>query len=152
MASLLPSLWGGRGNDPFRALQQEMNRAFGDFGRGVPAAFSELSFPALDVTESDGALEVTAELPGVAKEDVDVSIVNGVLRIKGEKKSEKKEEQESSYLLERSYGSFSRSIPLPFEIGGTDIDASFKDGVLKIRIPRPPEAKQEAKRIEIKQG
>jgi HSP20 family protein len=149
MRSLLPSLWNDRRNDPFRALQQDMERMFGQFGRGAPS-FSELRFPALDVTEADDALEVTAELPGVNKENVDVSIVNGMLTIKGEKKSEKEDKQENAYVLERSYGSFSRSIPLPFELGSSDVDASFKDGVLKIRIPRPPEAKQETKKIEIK--
>jgi len=150
MRSLLPSLWTDRRSDPFRALQQDMERVFGQLGRGAPSVFSELRFPALDVTEADDALEVTAELPGVNKEDVDVSIVSGMLTIKGEKKSEKEDKQENAYMLERSYGSFSRSIPLPFELGTSDVDASFKDGVLKIRIPRPPEAKQEAKKIEIK--
>ena len=150
MRSLLPSLLGEGRNDAFRAFQQEFDRAFGRLGRGAASVFSELRFPALDVTEADDALEVTAELPGVNKEDVDISIVNGMLMIKGEKKSEKEDKQENAYMLERSYGAFSRSIPLPFELGTSDVDASFKDGVLKIRIPRPPEAKQEAKKIEIK--
>jgi len=150
MRSLLPSLWGDGPNDSFRAFQQEFERAFGRLGRGAASVFSELRFPALDVTEADDALEVTAELPGVNKEDVDISIVNGMLTIKGEKKAEKEDKQENAYMLERSYGSFSRSIPLPFELGTSEVDASFKDGVLKIRIPRPPEAKQEARKIEIK--
>ncbi len=150
MKSLMHSLWGDDRNDPFRALHQEVNRAFSQFGRGMPAVFSELRFPALDVTEGEDALEVTAELPGVSKDDVELSIVNGMLTIKGEKKSEKEDKKENAYVLERSYGSFSRSIPLPFELGSSEVDASFQDGVLKIRIPRPPEARQQPKKIEIK--
>jgi len=149
MRSMLPSFWTGDRNDPMRSLQDEINRAFGRIGQGMPSTFGEMRFPALDVTDTGDALRVTAELAGVGKDDVEISVIDNVIAIKGEKKAESEKKEEGAYMLERSYGSFSRSVPLPFAPDPDTLAASFKDGVLTIEIPKPAEAKREAKRVEI---
>lgn len=144
-------------HDPFASLQQDINRLFGQIGRdlmggGLPAVFGERRFPALDMTDKDDLVEITAEIPGVAREDVTVEAASGGLVIRGEKKSEHEEKGENAYMLERSYGSFMRRVPLPFEPDPGRIEAAFKDGVLKIKVPKPEEAKQKPQSIEIKEG
>lgn len=138
--------------DPFASLQQDINRLFGQMGRDLPAVFGERRFPALDMTDKEDRVEITAELPGVAREDVTVEAANGGLVIRGEKKSEHEEKGENAYVLERGYGSFMRRLPLPFEPDPGRIEASFKDGVLRITVPKPEEAKQQPQTIEIKEG
>lgn len=141
------------GRDPFHSLHYEMNRLFEGFGSSLPATWTDggLMAPTIDVSETDGELTVTAELPGVAEEDVDLSLEDNVLTIKGEKRAEeKKEDEEKKYrLVERSYGSFQRSIPLSFKADPDSVKASFENGVLKIAVPKPPEAAQKASRIPI---
>ena len=157
--SLLPSLWGSSTErDPFRSLHQEVNRLFDQFGRGLPAAWAPgngmIVAPTVDISESDGEFTVTAELPGVAEADMQLSLDDNILTIKGEKKQEEtKEDKEKRYrLVERSYGSFQRSIPLPFAADPDKVQASFKDGVLKVTIPKPPEAEAKSTRIPIGKG
>lgn len=93
--------------------------------------------PKLDVSETDEAVEITAELPGVKEEEVDVSVTSNILTLKGEK-SESREEKDKNYsLVERSYGSFTRSAPMTFDINPEDVSAEFGDGVLTIVIKKP---------------
>ena len=160
--SLLPSLWGSSapaaGRDTFRSLHDEMNRLFDQFGRGLPANWSGtgdgMMAPTIDVSETDAEMSVTAELPGVTEDDMQLSLEDNVLTIKGEKRAEKKEEdKDKKYrLVERSYGSFLRTIPLPFKADPDSVKADFDNGVLKVTIPKPPEAEQKSNRIPIGKG
>ncbi|MGC8719420.1 MAG: Hsp20/alpha crystallin family protein [Thermodesulforhabdaceae bacterium] len=104
--------------------------------------------PAFDVSETDEHIIVKADLPGVDVKDIDISIVGNVLTVKGEKKQEKEEKNESYHRIERSYGSFSRSISLPAEVNPEAVEAVYKDGVLKLTIPKAEKSKP--KKIEIK--
>ena len=142
---------------PFYGLQQEMNRLFDEFTQNIefPSVLGngQRFTPRVDVKETDTALEVTAELPGIREEDVDLTITQNALAIKGEKRVEKEEKKENYYRMERSYGSFSRSIPLPREMVDTEkAEATFKEGVLTITLPKVPEAQVVSRHIPIKQA
>jgi len=104
-------------------------------------------FPALDMSEDDKQVVVTAELPGMDPKDVDISIDKGVLTLKGEKKFEEEEKKENYHRIERSYGSFRRSVSLPTEVAEDKVKARFKDGVLKITLPKSEQTA--AKKIQI---
>lgn len=106
--------------------------------------------PRVDVTEDNENLYVEADIPGVDKKDVKVSVVGDVLTISGEKKKESRDENKNYYRLERTSGSFSRSFTLPSEIHTDKIGAEFKEGVLRITLPKTEEAKVVEKQIEIK--
>ena len=108
------------------------------FGR--PARRGQL-LPAIDVSEDDGNYVVTAELPGVKREDVNVELEEDVLTIRGEKRSEREEKKEKRRFVERSYGTFSRSFTLPANADPERVSAAFKDGVLTVTIGKRPEAK-----------
>ena len=139
--------------NPFNMLQREMNRIFDNLGDFFPTrSFEGIggTFPKIDIKEKDKEILVSAELPGMEDKDIDVHISDDVLTIKGEKKQEKEEKNGSYYQLERYYGSFHRDIPLPSEIETDKVDAAFKHGVLKIRLPKKPEAQRKTKKIEIK--
>jgi HSP20 family protein len=143
-----------RGEDPFRTLFQEVQKTFDDFSRRSPfARFSsnDLS-PKIDVAESKDAIDITAELPGVDEKDVDVTLADDVLTIRGEKKSEREEQNKDKnwHVVERSYGSFSRAIPLPFEPDATKVQAKFDKGVLRIHLPKSEEVTKKEQKIEIK--
>lgn len=105
--------------------------------------------PTVDIFEEGDAVVVKAELPGIGKEDVEVNISDDVITISGEKKAEDKVEKKDFYRLERSYGSFSRSLRLPGAVLSDQAKASFGDGVLEVRIPRSEEARRKKRRIEI---
>jgi HSP20 family protein len=111
---------------------------------------SNVFTPRVDVTEDNENLYVEAEIPGVDKKDVKVSVVGDVLTISGEKKKEMKDEKKNYYRIERTSGSFSRSFTLPAEIHVDKIAAEFNDGVLKITLPKTEEAKVVEKQIDIK--
>ncbi len=104
--------------------------------------------PAFDVSETDDHIIVKADLPGVEPKDLEISIVGSVLTVRGEKKQEKEEKGESFHRIERSYGSFSRSISLPGDVDPDTVDAVYKDGVLKLTIPKTERSKR--KKIEVK--
>ena len=110
--------------------------------RGAPT-------PSIDVSETDTEMTVDAELPGVEENDIDVTLTDNLLTIRGEKKQEKEEKKKDYRLTERSYGSFSRSMTLPFDADPNKIKAAFKDGVLTITLPKPPEVKAKVKKIAI---
>jgi HSP20 family protein len=106
--------------------------------------------PAIDVAEDEKHYAITVEIPGVKKEDVQVEIHEGMLTIRGEKKSEREEKDERRRYVERSYGSFSRSFSLPTDADGDRVEASFKDGILTITIPKTAESKPQT--VAIKGG
>lgn len=115
-----------------------------------PASRALACVPAMDVHENDARYTITVELPGTRKEDVQVELSEGMLTIRGEKKSEREETKERRRYVERSYGAFSRSFTLPPDANGDRLDASFKDGILTIAIPKTEESKP--KRVAIKAG
>jgi HSP20 family protein len=140
--------------NPIAALQREMNHVFESFWNRVghfdwPWGGAEVRS---DVVETDNAIEVSIELPGMEMKDIDVSVTDDMLTIKGEKKVERREEKKGYYLSERSYGAIYRTIPLPPGVDGQKAQASFKNGVLTIRLPQTPEAQAKVKRIEVKSG
>ena len=101
--------------------------------------------PRIDVAETKDAIELTAELPGVEEKDVDLTLADGVLTIRGEKKTERNESDPAKnwHVVERSYGSFSRSIALPFDPDPAKTEAKFEKGVLRVRLAKPPGGRQE---------
>jgi len=144
------------GEDQVRRLFQEVQKTFEDFSRRTPFARfgSDMLSPKIDVLESQDAIEVTAELPGIDEKDVDITLADDVLTISGEKKTEREEQDKDKNwrVVERSYGSFSREIPLPFDPDATKVEAKFDKGVLRIRLPKPAEATKKQQKIEIKKG
>ncbi|MGV4796659.1 Hsp20 family protein [Rhizobium sp. F40D2] len=138
---------------PFENLRAEIDRAFHEFGPTtfgrMPAAFSR-ELPALDVVESEKSFEVSAELPGVDATNVDVTLADGILTIKGEKTETKEEKEKNYYLSERRYGSFRRSLELPRGIDSEKIEANFLNGVLKIVLPKTAESQEKDRKITIK--
>jgi len=132
---------------PFRELatiREEMdkmwNRFFGEWPS--PEPFRGEWAPSLDVSETKADIVVKAEVPGMDAKDIDISLANDVLTIKGKKEQEKEEKEENYHRIERSYGSFARSIRLPREVQSDRIKASYKNGVLKITLPKSEEAKE----------
>jgi HSP20 family protein len=112
----------------------------------------EITVPELDVRENTSSITVEAELPGVDEKDVSVTLANGVLTIKGEKKQEKEEKAENYYMAERSFGSFERAIRLPDTVDEAKVEAKFDKGVLKITAAKKPEAVKAERKIEIKKS
>lgn len=108
--------------------------------------------PSTDVSETDDEVEVSIELPGMDEKDIEVNISDEMLTVRGEKKAEREEKKKDYYLSERTYGSFHRAIPLPPGINTDKAEATFKKGVLTIRLPKTEEAKSRMRRIEVKQG
>lgn len=127
----------------FRSLRRHTDRLFDDFFRGprlVPWESAELAFP-LDVYETEESLVVKAPLPGVRPEDVDISITDDILTIKGETKSEEEVERENYHRRELRYGSFCRSVPLPTQVEHGKAEAAFEQGILTVTLPKTAEAK-----------
>lgn len=104
--------------------------------------------PTFDVSETEGHVHVKADLPGVDLKDLDITIDNNVLTVRGEKKQEKEDKTENYHRVERVYGSFCRSFVLPSEVKAEDIDAVYKDGVLKLTVPKKETSQR--KKIEVK--
>jgi len=132
-------------------IQREMNKMFNNFFRGdIQDEDSAIMAwtPAVDIAEHDDEYLVKVELPGVNKEDVKITIESNVLTIRGEKKQEKETKKENYHRVERNYGSFQRSFTLPSTVKSEKIDASYKDGILSVSLPKAEEAKP--KQIEVK--
>lgn len=146
--------------DPFRELEDmstRLNRIFGhsmvprtaaDAGKDAMMVFDWA--PTVDIAETPEEFHIKAELPEVKKEDVKVSVDNGVLRLEGERKQEKEEKGKKYHRVERSYGSFLRTFALPDNVDDTKVRAEFKDGVLNVRLPKTEKAKPKA--VEVKVG
>lgn len=141
---------------PIAALQRDMNRVFDGFWHRFERPFGALDTAwtganaRSDVVETDGGIEVSVELPGMDQSDIDVSLTGDALTIKGEKKIEREEEKKGYYVSERSYGSIHRAIPLPPGIDTEKAEATFKNGVLTVRLPQNPEAKADVKHVDIR--
>jgi HSP20 family protein len=151
--SWLPS-WGERSRDVehFRSFKTQVDSLFEDwFGRSMGGTLA----PRVDIAEDKGTITVTAELPGVAENDINIALRDDQLTIKGEKRSEHEETKESEghiqHRTERSYGAFQRTLTLPYRVEPEQITATFKDGVLKVTIPKPADAQaqKEGRKIEI---
>jgi HSP20 family protein len=144
-----------RPRDIFSAMRDEMDRMFERFEYGLPRWASHLSragaltVPDLDIRENADAIVVEAELPGVDEKDVTVTLANGVLTIKGEKKQERDEKGESFHVTERSYGSFERAVRLPDTVDDAKVEAKFEKGVLTVTAAKKPEAVKSERKIEI---
>jgi HSP20 family protein len=152
--SYLPSLFSRNGD--LGSLFHEIEKTFEDFSHRSP--FSALATTALapkfDVAEGKDGIDVTAELPGVEEKDIDVTLADGLLTIRGEKKSERDEKDKDKHwhLIERSYGSFSRSIALPYDPDPSRVEAKFDKGVLRVHMPKPAEIAKKEKKIEIRKN
>jgi HSP20 family protein len=148
----LPVLRGWEHN-PIEAMQRDMNRLFDEFFKGfgfpeeveAPGAFA----PQVNMTEDDKFIKVSAELPGLDEKDVEISVTKDSLTIRGEKKEEREHKDEETYYLERSFGSFSRTIPIPKNVDLEKAEASFKKGVLSITLPKLEVQGEEKKKIPI---
>jgi len=149
-----------RTEDPFDAMRREMDYLFDSWGNGGlswPRPFSlsrhhEFSAPDMDVKETDKEFLIEAELPGVDEKDVSITLANGMLTLKGEKKQERDEKKDNYYLVERSYGSFQRALRLPETADDSKVEAKFANGVLKIAIAKHAEAVKPERKIEIKKA
>ena len=139
---------------PFALFRKEFDDLFDNFFRGFDlqtfegklGAFS----PKIDVVDSEKEISIKAELPGMDEKDIEVSLSRDILTVRGEKKEEKEDKGKDYYRMERSNGSFSRSIPLPAEVDESNIKASFKKGVLSITLPKTARAVEETKKITVK--
>ena len=159
---LIPWARGGLspyGRDPFGAFRHEIDRLFDDFfapatGEGrnfassAPAA--ALVRPSIDVDETDQAYRVSAELPGLSEQDVELNLRDNALTISGEKRSEREEEKGGRRYAERSYGRFERTIPFPVEVDADRVDAIFRNGVLTVTLPKNEKAQDKTRRIEVR--
>jgi len=144
------------GRDPFHGFRREMNRLFDDFfapvageGRSFAGPAAVLT-PSVDVDETEEAYVVTAEVPGIAEKDIELSLADNALTLSGEKRSEHEEESEGRRYSERSYGRFSRTIPFDAEIDADKVEATCANGVLKVTLPKNPNAREKSRRIEVK--
>jgi HSP20 family protein len=150
--------WSKKEENPLTTFQKELNHLFGRFFDDVPgwwtdtgtAQFAETFTPRVNVSETEKEIQVTAELPGIDEKDVEVTLEDDTLRIKGEKKQEKEEKGKNYHRIEHSYGSFERVIPLPVEVLSDKVNASFKKGLLTVTMPKSEKALEKSKRIEIK--
>ncbi|HEC79287.1 MAG TPA: Hsp20/alpha crystallin family protein [candidate division WOR-3 bacterium] len=139
--------------EPFRdlvSLRDDFDRLLENFfGRG-PIEKEEFWAPVMDVVESNGNIEVKAELPGMKKEDIKVTVKDNILSVSGERKQEKETKDKTFHRIERYYGKFCRSIELPSEVDPDKVKATYKDGVLNITLPKPESAKPKQIEVEVK--
>jgi HSP20 family protein len=156
------------GATPFDMLRREIDRVFEDVRSGTfrwpfrrpgmdlevawPRAEGWQMAPAMDLVEKDGAFEISAELPGLDDQNVEVKVANNTLTIRGEKREEKEEKDKQIYLSERRYGAFQRSFRIPVGVDLDRIEANFAKGVLTVTLPKGEEAQQAEKKIDIKAG
>jgi HSP20 family protein len=149
-------------SDPFLEIRQEIDRIFDNAFRGFgfpsigfgrernPATQSNWLKPTLDIAASDQEYSISVELPGVDEKEVQLELDNDTLKIKGDKRQEKEKKEKNYYRMERSYGSFQRTLSLPEDADQDKINAVYKKGIMEITIPRKAIPKTEVKQIEIK--
>ena len=150
LTSLVPFRDGGALTRPdfgLFGLHRDIDRLFSEFAQA--ASPSAKIFPNIEISESDKAIEVSAEMPGLERNDVEISIDDDTLTIRGEKKIEESQKDKNVQLSERSYGIFMRVLQLPAGVDPSKVEATMSNGVLKITIPKP--AKPEPKKIEVKE-
>ncbi|HOW98883.1 MAG TPA: Hsp20/alpha crystallin family protein [Kiritimatiellia bacterium] len=145
--------------NPFERLHREMNELFDGFlrdfgGTALPSLWRERAedrvLPSVEVAETDESVQVTVELPGMDEKDIQVSLDDNALMVKGEKKQEREERKKNYRLSERSYGQFQRVIPLPAGIETDQVKAQFKNGVLNIILPKARSTAAESRRIPVR--
>lgn len=142
--------------DPFLSLHREVNRLFDDvfrgFGSGLPSLGSVSAFggswPSVEISNGEKEIKVTTEVPGLEEKDIEVLLDDGVLTLKGEKRSETEDKERQ--FSERYYGRFERRIPVGYEVKEDEVDARFKNGVLTVTLPKTEKAQSQVKRITIK--
>jgi HSP20 family protein len=152
----LPSFFREGDRDPFLSLHREVNRLFDDAFRSFDTrlpAFGRISstragWPSVEISDNEREIKVTAEVPGLVEKDVEVFLSEGVLTLKGEKRSETEDKEKQ--FSERFYGRFERRIPVGFEVEGDKVSAQFKNGVLTVTLPKTEKAQAQVKRIEVK--
>lgn len=153
-AAPAPSVYRDEDRNPFLSLHREMNRLFDDvlrdFGRFPALRPSSLAagWPSVEISETDKELKVTAEVPGLEEKDIEVLLADGVLTLRGEKRSES--ENKERQFSERYYGRFERRIPLGAEIEEDKVEAAFRNGVLTVTLPKSATAQSQVRRIAIK--
>ncbi|MCS6771765.1 MAG: Hsp20/alpha crystallin family protein [Kiritimatiellae bacterium] len=148
-----------REENPFAELHRQVNKLFEDFfgdferswGLAWPSSFTRLDTfaPRVDVSETEKELTVVADLPGLDEKDIQVSLDDDLLTIRGVRKDEREEKKRNYHLVERSYGEFHRSIPLPSGLDKDHAKATFKKGVLTVTLPKLPEAQSKRKTIAV---
>jgi HSP20 family protein len=149
-----------QGSDPMRALQSDLNRVFEDFFRGLDMPglsagdhmLASGRIPDIDVQDTGNAIQVKAELPGLNEEDFEISVSDGALVIRGEKKDERRKEEQGYVLRERAFGRIERTVPLPEGIDPDGAQASFRNGVLTVTIPKTEQSRASVKRIGVRRG
>ncbi|MBX9688460.1 MAG: Hsp20/alpha crystallin family protein [Candidatus Obscuribacterales bacterium] len=142
---------------PFQLLQRDMNQLFENFAHGVEMWRPKFVEPLfgdfqirLDLKDNETQIVLSAEVPGIEQKDIEVTVTPDSLIISGEKKEEKEEKEKGYYRSERSFGSFHRVIPLPCEVEKDNVEATYKNGVLRIVLPKNKNAIKESKKVEIK--
>ncbi|SNR84985.1 Hsp20/alpha crystallin family protein [Puniceibacterium sediminis] len=131
-----------------QSFQTEVNRMFDRFN-ATPFGADRKVMPVLDIAETADAIEITAEIPGVKPEDLDVSISDETLILKGQKSDAREDRSKDWYHVERSFGSFRRHVPLGFAPKDGKVDAKFKDGILTLRIDKPADVTEKTRKIEV---
>lgn len=152
----VPSVLRDGDRDPFLSLHREVNRLFDDVFRGVgsnlPSFVGAPAFgggwPSVEISDGEKEIKVTAEVPGLEEKDIEVLLDDGVLTLRGEKRSET--EDKDRQFSERFYGRFERRISLGYEVKDDQVDAQFKNGVLTVTLPKSEKAQSQVKRIAIK--
>jgi len=147
----------GFARDPFTSFRREMDRLFEDFfapaearSFAAPGAGQRSVSPSIDIHESEQAYTISAELPGIDPKDVELDLHDNTLTLRGEKRSERTEDDRGRHYTERSYGRFERTIPLPAEVDAERVEASYESGVLKVTLPKNMQARDKSRRIEIR--
>jgi HSP20 family protein len=152
----VPSVFRDGERDPFLSLHREVNRLFDDvfrgFGSDLPSLAGGSAFgggwPSVEISNGEKEIKVTAEVPGLEEKDIEVLLDDGVLTLKGEKRSET--EDKDKQFSERYYGRFERRIPVGYEVKEDEVDARYKNGVLTVTLPKTEKARSQVKRITIK--
>jgi HSP20 family protein len=152
----VPSLFRDGGRDPFLSLHRQVNRLFDDVLRGFDSRLPSLggvsapgaAWPSVEISSGDKEIKVTAELPGLEQKDIEVLLDDGVLTLRGEKRSET--DDRDRQFSERYYGRFERHIPVGYEVKEDEVDARFRNGVLTVTLPKSEKAQSQVKRIDIK--
>lgn len=144
-----PSSIGAGEATPLMTLQHDLNRVFDEYWNRF-TALAPTGFPKTDVADNENQIEVKVDLPGMDEQDIDISVTEDTLTIKGEKRSESEEKNKDFYLHERSYGAFMRTVPLPVGIQADKAEAEFKKGVLTVTLPKAPGTASRSKKIQVK--
>jgi len=145
-----------RYREPFQELdrmRRDMDRLWDSFFEDRPMVrrgdWMGEWLPSLDLLETKNEFVIKAEVPGMTPKDIDISLAEGILTIRGEKKQEKEEKEENYHFVERGYGSFNRSIRLPGEVQSNKIKAAYKDGILRVTLPKTEETKKKEIKIKV---